>query len=284
MTVDARRAAVQPGHEALSVARQCALLGISRSGFYYEPVGLSDEDLVCMRIMDEVFTKRPYFGSRRLRDALSDRGHRIGRDHVGRLMRLMGLEAIYPKRRLSVRNGDHKVYPYLLRGVAISRPDQVWCSDITYIRLRGGFAYLVAVMDWFSRYVLSWELSMSLEGGFCVSALKAALVGSRPAIFNSDQGCQYTSEAFTAVLLEAGVRISMDGRGRVFDNIMIERLWRTVKYEEVFLKDYAHLFAARESLAEYFDFYNEERRHSSLDKKTPSAVYWEGRARRKHVG
>ena len=284
MTVEARRAAVQPGHEALSVARQCALLGISRSGFYYRPVGISDEDLACMRIMDEVFTKRPYFGSRRLRDALSDRGHPMGRDHVRRLMRLMGLEAIYPKRRLSLRNGTHRVYPYLLRGLAISRPDQVWCSDITYIRLRGGFAYLVAVMDWFSRYVLSWELSMSLESGFCVSALKAALVGSRPAIFNSDQGCQYTSEAFTEVLLDAGVRISMDGRGRVFDNIMIERLWRTVKYEEVYLKDYAHLFAARESLSEYIGFYNEERRHSGLAGETPSAVYWAGRVRPRRAG
>ena len=284
MTVEARRAAVQPGHEALSVARQCALLGISRSGFYYERVGISEEDQTCMRMMDEVFTKRPYFGSRRLRDALSDQGHPIGRDHVRRLMRLLGLEAIYPKRRLSLRNGAHKVYPYLLRGLAISRPDQVWCSDITYIRLRGGFAYLVAVMDWFSRYVLSWELSMSLDSGFCVSALKAARVSSQPAIFNSDQGCQYTSEAFTEVLLDADVRISMDGRGRVFDNIMIERLWRTVKYEEVFLKDYAHLFAARESLGEYIDFYNEERRHSGLDGKTPSAAYRTGRVRTRRVG
>ena len=237
-----------------------------------------------MRLMDEIFTKRPYFGSRRLRDALRDRGHPIGRDHVRRLMRLMGLEAIYPKRRLSVKNGDHTVYPYLLRGLAISRPDHVWCSDITYIRLRGGFAYLVAVMDWFSRYVLSWELSMSLESGFCVSALRTALLGSRPSIFNSDQGCQYTSAAFTAVLLEAGVRISMDGRGRVFDTIMIERLWRTVKYEEVFLKDYTHLFAARASLGEYIGFYNEERRHSALAGQTPSAVYWDGCDRRRRAG
>jgi putative transposase len=284
LAVEARRAVVEPGHEALSITRQCALLGISRSGFYYRPVGISDEDLACMRIMDEVFTKRPYYGSRRLRDALRERGHPIGRDHVRRLMRLMGLEAIYPKRRLSVRNGDHKVYPYLLRDLAIIRPDQVWCSDITYLRLRGGFAYLVAVMDWFSRYVLSWELSMSLESGFCVSALRTALAGSRPSIFNSDQGCQYTSAAFTNALLDAGVRISMDGRGRVFDNIMIERLWRTVKYEEVYLKDYPDLFAARESLGEYFGFYNEERRHSGLAGQTPSAVYWDGRVRTRRAG
>ncbi len=237
-----------------------------------------------MRILDEVFTKRPYFGSRRLRDELAARGHPIGRHHVRRLMRLMGLEAIYPKRRLTVRNGAHKVYPYLLRNLAIIRPDQVWCTDITYIRLKAGFAYLVAVMDWFSRYVLSWELSMSLESGFCVSALKAALPLSRPGIFNTDQGCQYTSEAFTKVLLDAGIRISMDGRGRAFDNIMIERLWRTVKYEEVYLKDYGHLFAARESLGEYIGFYNEERRHSGLAGQTPSAVYWDGRVRTRRAG
>jgi len=282
--VEPRRAAVEPDHEVLSIARQCELLGLSRSGYYYRPVGVSDEDLACMRIMDEVFTKRPYFGSRRLRDELAERGHPVGRDHVRRLMRLMGLEAIYPKKRLSLKNGAHKVYPYLLRGLAIGRPDQVWCSDITYIRLKGGFAYLVAVMDWYSRYVVSWELSMSLESGLCVSALKAALAVSTPAIFNSDQGSQYTSEALTKQLLDAGVRISMDGRGRAFDNIMIERLWRTVKYEEVYLRDYAHLFAARESLGEYFAFYNGERRHSSLAGKTPSAVYQEGRARIRRAG
>ena len=275
---------VEPDHDVLSIARQCELLGISRRAYYYRPVGVSDEDLACMRMMDEVFTKRPYFGSRRLRDELAARDHPIGRDHVRRLMRLMGLEAIYPKQRLSLRNGAHKVYPYLLRDLAILRPDQVWCSDITYIRLKAGFVYLVAVMDWFSRYVLSWELSMSLESGFCVSALKTALPLSRPEIFNSDQGCQYTSEAFTKVLLDAGIRISMDGRGRAFDNIMIERLWRTVKYEEVFLKDYPHFFGARESLDEYFGFYNEERRHSALDGKTPSKVYWEGRIRARRTG
>lgn len=269
---------VDPDHEAISIARQCELLGISRSGYYYRPVGVTDEDLACMRMMDEVFTKRPYFGSRRLRDELAGRGYPVGRDHVRRLMRRMGLEAIYPKKRLTVRNGAQRVYPYLLRNLTIVRPDQVWCSDITYLRLKGGFAYLVAVMDWFSRYVLSWELSMSLESRWCLRALEAALSVSRPEIFNSDQGCQYTSEEFTQALLEAGVRISMDGRGRAFDNIMVERLWRTVKYEEVFLKDYAHLFAARESLGEYLGFYNNERRHSALEGKTPSAVYWDGRS------
>lgn len=264
LKVEARRVLVDPSHAEIAIVRQCELLGISRSSYYYRPVGVSAHDLECMRIMDEVFKKRPYFGSRRLQDELRHQGIPIGRDHVRRLMRLMGIAAIYPKNRLSLRDKAHRVYPYLLRDLAIVRPDQVWCSDITYIRLKHGFAYLVAVMDWFSRYVLSWELSMSLDSGFCVSALKEALALRTPEIFNTDQGSQYTSEAFTEVLKAAGARISMDGRGRAFDNIMIERLWRTVKYEEVYLKDYEHFFAARESLWEYFNFYNEERRHSGM--------------------
>lgn len=275
---------VAPSSEGVSLTRQCELLGLSRSTYYYRPQGMSEEDLVCMRLMDETFTKRPYFGSRRLRDELAAKRRPIGRDHVRRLMRLMGLEAIYPKRRLSVRNADHKVYPYLLRDLAIDRVDQVWCSDITYLRLKRGFAYLVAVMDWHSRYVLSWDLSLSLESDFCVSALESALGVSTPGIFNTDQGSQFTSEAFTSELEDREVAISMDGKGRAFDNIMIERLWRTVKYEEVYLKDYAHVFSARESLGEYFDFYNEERRHSGLDGRTPAAVYWEGRARTREAG
>lgn len=270
---------MEPNLEAVSVRRQCELLGITRSAYYYRSVGVSQEDLGCMRVLDEVFTKHPYFGSRRLRDELDARGHPLGRDHVRRLMRHMGLEAIYPKKRLSVKNATHKVYPYLLRGMEIHRPDQVWCSDITYIRLKEGFAYLVAVMDWFSRYVLSWELSMSLESAFCRSALEEALRGSQPEIFNSDQGCQYTSQEFTTVLLTAGIRISMDGRGRCFDNIMIERLWRTVKYEEVYLKEYLHAVAGRQHLGNYFKFYNEERRHSALDGKTPAEVYRQKRVR-----
>jgi len=237
-----------------------------------------------MRIMDQVFTKRPYFGSRRLQDELTANGYHAGRDHVRRLMRIMGIEAIYPKKRLSLQNKGHKIYPYLLRHLEIAHPDQVWCTDITYLRLKHGFAYLVAVMDWYSRYVLSWEISLSLDSGFCISALKAALAMSIPGIFNTDQGCQFTSEAFTAILREAEINISMDGRGRAFDNIMIERLWRTVKYEDVYLKDYANIFTARRSLEEYFEFYNEERRHSSLEKETPSAVYWKDRTRQKQAG
>ncbi len=267
---------VDPDLGDLSITQQCALLDLSRSGYYYRPVGTTDVDLACMSIMDAVYTKRPYFGARRLRDELNERGYPVGRKHVTTLMRRMGIEAIYPKKRLSLQNKENRVYPYLLRDLAIISPDQVWCSDITYIRMRHGYAYLVAVMDWFSRYVLSWELSMSLESGFCMMALESALEVSMPEIFNTDQGSQYTSEAFTSVLKKEEIRISMDGRGRVFDNIMIERLWRTVKYEEVYLKEYSHIFAARDSLSEYFEFYNDERRHSALNGQTPSVAYWKG--------
>ena len=282
--VASRRAAVEPNHATLSITQQCELLGLSRAAYYYQSVGVREKDLSRMRIMDEVFTKRPFYGSRRLRDELNARGDTIGRGHVRHLMRIMGLEAIYPKPRLSLQNKADKVYPYLLRKLKIVRPDQVWCSDITYIPLRHGFAYLVAVMDWFSRYVLAWELSLSLESGFCVSALQSALAISQPDIFNTDQGSQFTGEAFTGELLGREILVSMDGRGRAFDNIMIERLWRTVKYEDVYLKDYAHFFGARESLDDYFGFYNEERRHSSLGKRTPSAVYWADRKGREQAG
>jgi putative transposase len=273
------RAQVQVDHPALSIQRQCELLGLARSSYYYRPQGVSAEDLECMRLIDELFTQHPFYGSRRLRRELAERGQPIGRHHVRRLMRQMGLEAIYPKRRLSVGDPEHKVYPYLLRDLAIVRPDQVWCTDLTYIRLQHGFAYLVAIMDWFSRYVLTWELSLSLDSDFAVRALQRALAISRPDIFNSDQGCQFTASAFTQVLKDAGVSISMDGRGRVFDNIMIERLWRTLKYEEVYLHEYRDFFGAAEALERYWAFYNEERRHSSLGEQTPGGVYWAGRER-----
>ena len=275
---------VDKKHPEISVGRQCALLGISRSAYYYKPMPVRAKDLRRMRIIDEVFTKRPFYGARRLQDELNARGDSVGRAHVSRLMRTMGIEAIYPKPRLSTKDAENRVYPYLLRDLNIVRPDQVWCVDITYIGLRYGYAYLVAVMDWFSRYVLSWELSMSMESSFCVAALNSALGLSTPKIFNSDQGSQFTSAAFTKVLLDADIRISMDGKGRAFDNIMIERLWRTVKYEEVFLRDYRNFFFARDSLGDYMDFYNDERRHSSLDKRTPSAVYWKNRTRERRAG
>lgn len=277
--VEPRRALIEPGHPQLSVVQQCALLSLARASYYYQPRGFRPSTLAAMRLLDEVYTAHPYFGSRRLAEALGDRGHPIGRDQVRRLMRHLGLVAIYPKRHLSLPNQQHRIYPYRLRGLAIARPDQVWCADLTYIRLRHGFAYLMAIMDWYSRYVLSWELSLSLDSDFCVRALRRALEDACPEIFNTDQGSQFTASDFLAVLQAAPLTISMDGRGRVFDNIMIERLWRTVKYEEVFLHDYQTFFDARDQLDRYLRFYNHERRHSSLDHQTPATVYWAGRQR-----
>ncbi len=275
---------MMPGHPRISVSRQCELLEISRTAYYYRSVGISGEDLSRMRVMDEVFTRHPFYGARRLSEELAARGLPTCRSHTARLMRLMGIEAIYPKPRLSQPGKENRIFPYLLRDVKIERPDQVWATDITYIRLRHGFCYLTAVMDWFSRYVLSWEVSLTMESWFCEEAVRSALELGAPEIFNSDQGCQYTSESFQSVFAGTGVRLSMDGKGRAYDNIMIERQWRTVKYEEVFLNEYAAVFDARERLGNYLMFYNEERRHSSLGGKPPFAVYWEGRTPVKRVG
>ena len=267
---------VEPANSRISVARQCELLGVSRSSYYYQSQPPSERDLRQMRLIDEEYTRHPFFGARRLSRWLCDQGEPACRERVGRLMRILGLEAIYPKKRLSLGNKEHKKYPYLLRGLRIDRPDQVWCSDITYIRLRGGFVYLTAVMDWHSRFVLSWELSITMDSEFCVSTRDRALEGSRLEIFNTDQGSQYTSDDFTGWLKQDDIRISMDGRGRCFDNIMIERLWRSVKYEEVYLKDYVSVWECREALRVYFAFYNHERRHQSLARRTPWEVYQAG--------
>jgi len=267
---------VEPGNRELSVTRQCELLGLPRSSYYYKASGLSERDLRQMRMIDEEYTRHPFRGSRGMRDYLEDQGEPACRDRVRRLMRQLGLQAIYPKKRLSLGNHEHKKYPYLLRRVQIARPDHVWCSDITYIRLNGGFVYLVAVMDWYSRFVLSWDLSITLDTEFCVTALDRALERSRPEIFNTDQGCQYTSHEFTGRLKESGIEISMDGRGRAFDNIMIERLWRSVKYEEVYLKEYASVRDCRNALRQYFEFYNHQRRHQGLGRRTPWDVYQTG--------
>ena len=264
---------VEPANARISVSRQCELLGVSRSSYYYQPRPLSDRDLRQMRLIDEEYTRHPFRGARRMSDWLGDQGEPACRERVGRLMRILGLEAIYPKKRLSLENKEHKKYPYLLRGLRIDRPDQVWCSDITYIRLRGGFVYLTAVMDWHSRFVLSWDLSITIDSEFCVSTLDRALERARPEIFNTDQGSQYTSDDFTGRLHRDGIQISMDGRGRCFDNIMIERLWRSVKYEEVYLKDYVSVRECREALRTYFAFYNHERRHQGLGRRTPWDVY-----------
>jgi len=256
-------------HPQLSVRRQCELLGLERSTFYYQPCTEAAENLKWMRAIDRLYLQRPYFGSRRIADELA-----INRKRAQRLMRLMGLEAIHPKPRTTRRAKEHRIYPYLLRNIEITRPDQVWSTDITYLPLREGYLYLTAVMDWYSRYVLAWRLSNHLEGTFCCEALDAALTISQPEIFNTDQGCQFTSDAFTSRLLARNIQISMDGRGRALDNVFVERLWRTVKYEEVYLREYVDAIDARTSLRRYLRFYNQARRHQSLDRRTPAEVYF----------
>jgi len=259
----------------LSVREQCRLLGVVRSTVYYEPQGPNGSDLAVMRRLDEQYTATPFYGVERMTASLKRLGTRIGHNRVRRLLRVMGLEAIYPKPRLSVPGGpEHRIYPYLLRGMRIERPNQVWSADITYIRLSQGFVYLMAVLDWFSRYVVSWSLSTTLDAWFCVQALREALCKAQPQIFNTDQGSQFTSGDWIEELTRAGVRISMDGRGRAFDNIFTERLWRSVKYEEVYLKDYGDVDAARQGLGEYFGFYNTDRPHQALGYCTPWEVHY----------
>jgi putative transposase len=264
---------VDRGHPEISLRRQCELLGVNRAGLYYEPVGESEENLRLMRLLDEQYTRAPFYGSRKMTKWLATRGFEVNRKRVSRLMVVMGIEAVYPKPRLSQPREGHKIYPYLLRGVEVESVNQVWSTDITYIRMERGFVYLVAVMDWFSRFVLSWSLSLTMELDFCVEALQCALRKGRPGIFNSDQGSQFTSEKFTGELAARDIAISMDRRGRCMDNIFIERLWRSLKYEEVYLKDYASVAEAKDSIARYFRFYNHERLHQSLDYRTPAAMY-----------
>jgi putative transposase len=246
------------------------LLGLARSTWYYGPAGESTENLALMRAIDEQYLRTPFYGSRKLSVVLG-----ANRKRVQRLMRVMGIEAIYAKRRTTRPGVGHKIYPYLLRNIAVARPDQVWSSDITYVPLRHGFLYLVAVMDWYSRFVLSWRLSNTLTGSFCLEALDVALAQATPEIFNSDQGSQFTAAAFTGRLDSAGIAISMDGRGRAIDNVFIERLWRSVKYEDVYLQDYVDGWQAEASLAAYFRFYNNERIHQALGYRTPLEIYRE---------
>ncbi len=263
----------------MSVVQQCGLLELSRSTFYYRPRGENAYNLALMRLIDEQFTKRPFYGVPRMTARLRAMGHGVNPKRIRRLMRVMGLEAIYPKPRLSANGPDHKVYPYLLKGVTVDRPDRAWATDITYVRLTHGFVYLVAIMDWYSRYVVSWELSTTLDTAFCLEALRRALRSSKPEILNSDQGPQFTSVNFTDLLEKEGIKVSMDGRGRIYDNIFVERLWRSVKYEEVYLHDYQTVSAARSHLSEYFGFYNTERPHEALGYRTPHEVYFGTNAR-----
>ena len=273
MEIDAKRDLVEPHHPHIRIARQCELLGLPRSSYYYPAHGESLENLHLMRLLDEKYTDTPYYGIRRMTAWLRSEGYNVNHKRVARLLRQMGLEAIYPKPRTSVPHPEHRIYPSLLRGVWVTKVNQVWSTDITYIRLHCGFIYLVAVMDWYSRYVLSWALSITMDVGFCLEALNDALNRAQPEIFNSDQGAQFTSCDFTARLESAGIRISMDGRGRAMDNIFIERLWRTVKYEEVYLKDYRTPREAAQQLERFFIRYNEHRQHSSLGYQTPATVY-----------
>ena len=260
-------------HPSLSIVRQCRLLGISRSGLYYQPKGISEEDLTLMKLIDRQYLATPFYGARKIAACLKSQGHLVNRKHVRRLMRVMGIKAIYRRPRTSKPAPGHKIYPYLLDGLEITRPNQVWAADITYIPMARGFLYLVAIIDWYSRYVLSWRLSNTLDAGFCVEALEEALKKGKPDIFNTDQGAQFTSEAFTGLLQQHGVKISMDGKGSYNDNLFIERLWRSVKYEEVYLKAYQDAREARIGLGNYFRFYNTERPHQTHGYRTPAEVF-----------
>jgi putative transposase len=279
MSAPDRRAKLDRAHGDLSIRRQCAMLGLARSGVYRKPRAVNDNDLEAMRRIDALFTARPFFGARRIARTLSVEGFPIDRKRVRRLMRVMGIEALGPKPRTTKPAPGHKIYPYLLRDLTIDRPNHVWAADLTYIPIGRGFLYLAAVIDWASRTVLSWRLSNTMDASFCVAALEDALARyGKPEIFNTDQGSQFTGAAFTGALIEAGVRISMDGRGRWMDNVFIERVWRSLKYEDVYLRGYADGREAKAGIGEYFAFYNERRLHQALGYRTPMAVWSEGAA------
>jgi putative transposase len=274
--VDHKRALVQDHHPQLSICRQCELLGLNRSTYYLPPTVASEEDLRLMRLIDQQFTKTPFYGSRKMTAALERSGETVNRKRIQRLMAQMGLEALFPKRRTTIAAPGAKAYPYLLRDRKLTRIDEVWSSDITYVPMKHGLMYLTAVIDWYSRYVLSWRLSNTLDGGFCLEALDEALSQGRPEIFNTDQGSQFTSREYTSRLEEAGVAVSRDGRGRALDNVFVERLWRSVKYEDIYIKDYERTPELATGLTAYFQFYDEERLHQSLEYRTPGEVYRAG--------
>lgn len=263
---------MEKGHPVLSVKRQAELLNIARSTVYREPE-VSDKDLELMRKIDEIYTERPFYGARRITVDLKRKGYKVGRKHVGTLMKKLGLQAVYPKPKTSIPHPEHEKHPYLLRNLDIIRINQVWGTDITFIRLTRGWVYLVAFIDWFSRYVISWKISITMEKEFCIEALEEALSTAIPEISNSDQGSQFTSKAFLDILKEKKIRISMDGRGRCLDNVFTERLWRSLKVEEVYLKDYQSPLEAYEGIKQYFHFYNHLRPHQSLNYQTPAEIY-----------
>lgn len=271
--VNQKRLQIEPAHPQISVIRQCELLGLARSSWYYQPARETPQNERLMRLIDEQFTRTPFYGIRRMTAWLRTQGEMVNHKRVQRLMRKMGIVAIYPKPKLSLPADQSRRYPYRLAGLVLTAPNQVWSTDITYIRLPQGFIYLVAVIDWFSRYVLSWEVSNTMDVSFCLNALERVLQVGKPKIFNIDQGAQFTSAAFTHCLEQAGILISQDGKGRALDNIFVERLWRLVKYEEVYLKDYQTVAIAIANLDAYFQFYNNERLHRSLHYKTPISIH-----------
>lgn len=269
-----RRSWIEHTHTDLSISRQCELLLVARSSVYYSPnVGESPENLELMRRIDEQYLVTPFYGVPRMTWWLNEQGYPVNHKRVARLMQVMGLQATLPGPHTSKPHPEHRIYPYLLRGLAVTGPNEVWCADITYVPMWRGFMYLVAVMDWWSRYVLAWDLANTMETSFCVAALKEALGTARPGIFNTDQGSQFSSEEFTGTLSGAGVRISMDGRGRALDNAFIERLWRSVKYEDIYLREYRDGHALHAGIKRYFRYYNHERPHSGLNNRTPAACY-----------
>ena len=260
----------------LSVRTQCKLLGLNRSSLYYQAGGIDPYNLLLMHELDEQYTRTPFYGVRRMTAYLKIKGHAVNVKRIRRLLRIMGLEALYPKPHLSKSNPEHKVYPYLLRNLSINRPNQVWSTDITYVRMERGFVYLMAIIDWYSRYVLKWAISTTLEADFCIEALSEVLAHARCDIFNTDQGSQFTTIRFTDLLIDKDIKVSMDGRGRALDNIFVERLWRSVKYEKIYLNDFRTIREVYQGLKEYFEFYNYERLHQSLDYRTPWDVYSSG--------
>jgi putative transposase len=275
MSIERRRQMIEPGHPELSIVRQCELVSINRSGFYYQPAGETPLNLELMRLIDRQFLETPWYGSRQMARHLRREGYTVGRKRIRRLMAKMGLEPIYQRPRTTVPHPEHRIYPYLLRELVIDRPNQVWCADITYIPMRRGFLYLVAVMDWATRKVLSWRVSNTMDADFCIEALEEALERfGKPEIFNTDQGSQFTSPRFTGVLRAASVRISMDGRGRWMDNVFIERLWRSLKYECIYLHAFETGSALRAGLRTWIGYYNAQRPHSTLAGQTPDEAYW----------
>jgi putative transposase len=266
---------VETDNPSLSIRRQCELIGLSRSTLYYEPASESELNLQLMRLIDEQYLRTPFYGRPRMTAHLRRLGYEVNPKRVGRRLQIMGLEAIRPVRRTSTADHGHKKYPYLLRGLKVTRPNQVWSADITYVPMSAGFMYLMAIIDWYSRYVVAWELSNTLSGEFCLTAVERALSESQPEIFNTDQGVQFTCERFTSRLEAEGIQISMDGRGRAFDNIFVERLWRSVKYEEIYIKEHDTVLALDTGVSNYFSFYNVERPHQSLGYRTPAEVHFQ---------